>query len=188
MQGYTLRILNKIYLNKCSVNISKIQIIDSISSQIWFKEMKYVKEFIEFFELLTLLEQLSMQKPLIRSTELLEKRFNIKMKNLNLKINITKELSLNFFVFFISFLLSDRKKRNITENNVLDLSSYKIKFSVTNFKFFRKILWNNILNIENKLNISFNFKRKKNRLIKYIFYGYMQMYLKIIKKHEYFKK
>nr|ABX45173.1 ribosomal protein L5 [Heterostelium pallidum] len=186
--GYTSRILSKVYLNKIGQNQTGLNHLKLKQGQIQIKVKKYNKELFDLYELVTLLEQTYMQKPKIEFTEIIERATNIKVKNLMISINLNKEKINDFFSFFLLFIVSDRKKRNILEKNNLDLDRAHIQYHLKDFKMFRKILWNNVVNIDNDMMLKFIFKSRKDVISKYRLYGFLRVLLRIKKRIYYAKK
>nr|YP_209589.1 ribosomal protein L5 [Heterostelium pallidum]AAU00604.1 ribosomal protein L5 [Heterostelium pallidum] len=188
LKGYNNRILSKLYLNKVGQAQTRLNSVSLKEGKLELKVKKYSKELFDLYELISILEQNFMQKPQIKFNEVIERATNIKIRDLYINMNLYKENSENFFWFFILFILSDRRKRNLIEINNIDLNMAKVNIVIKDLKIFRKILWNNVSNIENQLQLNFFFKTSNSILSKYRLYFLLRYLLKIKKKKEYAKK
>nr|YP_001876547.1 ribosomal protein L5 [Cavenderia fasciculata]ABX45221.1 ribosomal protein L5 [Cavenderia fasciculata] len=169
-KGYQTRIVSKILLNKTGKIQKMTNKFQILSCDFCIDYIKEQKSLHDFFEILSILEQFSKQKPIIKFEKILEVGEKVKLKNVKIKVKLNKRESESFLWYFMHILMADRKKRNLVENNYMELNQSKLKFEYTNLKVFRKILLSEVHNINNFLNIQFNFNKAQTKIDKYKIY------------------
>jgi hypothetical protein len=167
------RIINKILLNKVSEKTSKYKQvkIDYVTLQINYRKKK--KEIYQVYELISLIEQLSGEKALLKLNESVEKNNIIKLEDGRISVRLRKKKANYFLNNFIYIALGQRSNFTIREKNNIDIQKYLINFRYKNLKLFRNYLVRNYMNLEAKIKIDIKYKaigEKQNALTNYKFF------------------
>jgi hypothetical protein len=173
LKVYNQRIINKILLNKLSDKNSTYKKfkIDFVTLQINYRKKK--KELYQVYELISILEQLSGEKGLLKLNESTEKNNVIKLEDGRISVRLRKKKAHFFINNFIYLALGQRNHFTISEKNVMDIEKQLISFRYKNLKLFRNYLVRNYMNLEAKIKIDIKYKAvgyNNNGLTNYKFF------------------
>ncbi|KAM9982980.1 hypothetical protein ACTFIZ_007520 [Dictyostelium cf. discoideum] len=168
------RLLDKYVLNKCmSLNRSDISTIalDHVTIKMNYRKKK--KEVYQMIELITLFEQITGEKPLIKINESTEKSNIVKLEDFKLAVRLHKHKAQYFLNALCYVGLGERKYLTLKEENNIDLAQLKLTYRYKNLKIFRPILIRKDMNLEARLAIDIQYKTigiNNGILTKYKFY------------------
>ncbi|KAM9979658.1 hypothetical protein ACTFIZ_005910 [Dictyostelium cf. discoideum] len=174
LQTYKSRLLDKYVLNKCmSLNRSDISTIalDHVTIKMNYRKKK--KEVYQMIELITLFEQITGEKPLIKINESTEKSNIVKLEDFKLAVRLHKHKAQYFLNALCYVGLGERKYLTLKEENNIDLAQLKLTYRYKNLKIFRPILIRKDMNLEARLAIDIQYKTigiNNGILTKYKFY------------------
>nr|YP_003579822.1 ribosomal protein L5 [Dictyostelium citrinum]ACD12714.1 ribosomal protein L5 [Dictyostelium citrinum] len=181
LQTYKARILNKYLLNTFSSlhgNTVKTIAVDKVMVKMNYRKKK--KEVYQLMELVSLFEQLTGEKPLIKINESTEKNNVVKLEDFQLSVRLQKQKAL-FFINALCYVgLGERKHFTLKESNNIDLEALTLNYRYKNLKIFRPLLVRKDMNLEAKVAIEIRYKPigiSKGILTKYKFY--------LLKKNEF---
>ncbi|KAK5574372.1 hypothetical protein RB653_003309 (mitochondrion) [Dictyostelium firmibasis] len=174
LQTYKARIISKYLLNtfssKNGTRYRKVA-IDTVQVKMNYRKTK--KEVYQIMELVSLFEQLTGEKPLIKINDSTEKNNVVKADDCQLTVRLRRAKA-NIFINALVYIgLGERNQFTLTETNNIDLKNLMIRYRYKNLKIFRSLLVRKDMNLEAKLLIELRYKPiglKKGQLTKYKFY------------------
>ncbi|KAN0015729.1 hypothetical protein ACTFIU_000012 [Dictyostelium citrinum] len=119
---------------------------------------KKKKEVYQLMELVSLFEQLTGEKPLIKINESTEKNNVVKLEDFQLSVRLQKQKAL-FFINALCYVgLGERKHFTLKESNNIDLEALTLNYRYKNLKIFRPLLVRKDMNLEAKVAIEIRYK------------------------------
>ncbi|KAN0030096.1 hypothetical protein ACTFIV_006909, partial [Dictyostelium citrinum] len=137
-------------------NTVKTIAVDKVMVKMNYRKKK--KEVYQLMELVSLFEQLTGEKPLIKINESTEKNNVVKLEDFQLTVRLQKQKAL-FFINALCYVgLGERKHFTLKESNNIDLEALTLNYRYKNLKIFRPLLVRKDMNLEAKIAIEMRYK------------------------------